>query len=426
MKGPTHYNTLGVPSDADPDAIKRAYRSLIRQVHTDVAGAVSQDAAARVIRAYEILSRPDSRAAYDREIAATATAPPLPADEGEPEPEDTWGEEADWGVPESTGSPSPAPDAGPRQAPVPEEVEDSPTDDTAVILTPLRSAVPSLLLGALVLTALAIGAPLTVATMTSGQRLLAMLLLPVGGLVLGAWLGSRRPLGFLAYIVTLGVTCGIGFVIGGPAAAYVMLLTPLLAGAALGESLTTAVARQRRANAVLGRKALRVSDTFGRGPGGVVNDLLNRDLLQLLALPGARVVRVPEANALFTHAVVCGDRVALLRAVIAPAGTLRWSGPTLLHEREGQAWPEEILTAQYSEHLTRITGRLGKRVHVQSWLIVYTREVEPVRAWDVAGMPKVREARLGMTEAGRYLAQDGQGRLVDQEVVANVARLLLS
>ncbi len=67
MSQPDLYALLGVSRDADGDAIKKAYRKRARQLHPDVnpdpeASAKFQE----VGRAYEILSDPQKRAAYDR------------------------------------------------------------------------------------------------------------------------------------------------------------------------------------------------------------------------------------------------------------------------------------------------------------------------------------------------------------------------
>jgi molecular chaperone DnaJ len=61
------YDLLGVSRDADGDAIKKAYRRLARQYHPDVNPDPSaQEKFKEVSRAYEVLSDPQKRAAYDR------------------------------------------------------------------------------------------------------------------------------------------------------------------------------------------------------------------------------------------------------------------------------------------------------------------------------------------------------------------------
>lgn len=71
---PDHYETLGVPRDADTATIKRAYRKKASKAHPDKGG----DAAsmALVNRAHEVLTDPDRRDRYDRTGADGETRPP--------------------------------------------------------------------------------------------------------------------------------------------------------------------------------------------------------------------------------------------------------------------------------------------------------------------------------------------------------------
>ncbi len=77
--GADHYALFGLEPDADPAAVKDRYRLLMRLIHPDFSGAAFStawptDAATRVNRAYEVLSSPVQRAAYDeRNNSPTST-----------------------------------------------------------------------------------------------------------------------------------------------------------------------------------------------------------------------------------------------------------------------------------------------------------------------------------------------------------------
>jgi len=61
------YALLGVARDADGDTIKKAYRRLARQLHPDVnPDPATQERFKEISQAYEVLSDPQKRAAYDR------------------------------------------------------------------------------------------------------------------------------------------------------------------------------------------------------------------------------------------------------------------------------------------------------------------------------------------------------------------------
>ena len=61
-----YYAALGVPRDADLDAIKKAYRKLAREHHPDMSKAPGAEARFKeVAEAYATLKDADKRAAYD-------------------------------------------------------------------------------------------------------------------------------------------------------------------------------------------------------------------------------------------------------------------------------------------------------------------------------------------------------------------------
>jgi curved DNA-binding protein CbpA len=59
------YELLGIEKDAHAEEVKRAYRWLQKKCHPDVAGPKGHDMAILLNEAYDILSDPHRRAAYD-------------------------------------------------------------------------------------------------------------------------------------------------------------------------------------------------------------------------------------------------------------------------------------------------------------------------------------------------------------------------
>ena len=62
----THYEVLGIPESASEEEVRHAYRRLVKTAHPDRAGDTAQFRL--VTQAYEVLSDPARRAAYDRSL----------------------------------------------------------------------------------------------------------------------------------------------------------------------------------------------------------------------------------------------------------------------------------------------------------------------------------------------------------------------
>ena len=70
MEFQDYYEILGIPRDASPEAVKKAYRGLALKWHPDRHQGAQRDAAEerfkRIAEAHEVLSDPEKRARYDR------------------------------------------------------------------------------------------------------------------------------------------------------------------------------------------------------------------------------------------------------------------------------------------------------------------------------------------------------------------------
>lgn len=66
------YDLLGIDSSSDQSEIKKAYRSLQKRCHPDIAGPAGHDMAILLNQIYALLSDPVSRFAYDKEQAKIA------------------------------------------------------------------------------------------------------------------------------------------------------------------------------------------------------------------------------------------------------------------------------------------------------------------------------------------------------------------
>lgn len=88
---PDHYAVLGIPRDADEQAVRGAYRRLARQWHPDANPfeAEAADRFRRIQEAYDVLGDPEQRKAYD----ATGRAAASNDNQNGPE-EDLWTD--DW------------------------------------------------------------------------------------------------------------------------------------------------------------------------------------------------------------------------------------------------------------------------------------------------------------------------------------------
>ena len=72
---PNFYEALGVPRDADPEAIRKAFRQNAKENHPDVnPDPDTQEKFKLITEAWDTLSNPDSRREYDAKFASPSRA----------------------------------------------------------------------------------------------------------------------------------------------------------------------------------------------------------------------------------------------------------------------------------------------------------------------------------------------------------------
>lgn len=455
-----HYQTLGVAQEASAEEIKRAFRSLMRKYHPDVAGPEGQEVTTRVSEAYEVLSNDESRESYDRMLAGE------PDPDAEPEEAaeytEAWGQESDWEVPEEAdeegaGDPSveeelddvvedvpPAPENRPApddQKGKPEyqgEREDSwPLADypDPTFVYPARLApfwAGGWGLGALLGAALVFFSTEPSGLSGSASKAVVLLVAIIAGSTLGAaatkrfhgtekrWTFRRAIASGVGYLL-LGLGAGLvtysffpdGMtIIGGGVAALLFTLS--------GSMVYLSMSRDQKVlNQFIETDSLKSNNCFGNLPGGVAADLLNTDLFHLFDIPSMRMLRSDDPERPFSHALLVEDRLVLVRAIQAPGGMFRWSGPSLLRQGS-EGYPEEIMTGQYAQALADAQKAFpeGK---VSSWLFVYSQE----KVWGSPDPqhPTVTSPEEGLQAIGDFLIEGGTEQVLQQRVVEGMFAL---
>jgi molecular chaperone DnaJ/curved DNA-binding protein len=86
MNGRTYYMILGVPRTESQGGIRSAYRDLARRLHPDVAGQQATHAFQEITEAYDVLSDPQRRRAYNDELRRAERGNVVPVREAPPAP----------------------------------------------------------------------------------------------------------------------------------------------------------------------------------------------------------------------------------------------------------------------------------------------------------------------------------------------------
>lgn len=429
----TFYDILGVAPEADESEIKKSYRNIMKSCHPDVArdDPTAADRAAMANIAYATLSDPAKRMEYDKALAGpTEEELAQAAQEQASSFEDEWGTEWTPGAEDGVFSteivdegesvidddlmvvddaPLPPRYAGPKWAP---QVMGPP------YLVSGFSAKPYwlLALACLVLWGLlqSISAFLPQSSMSippSSKTILGIALMVVqliawiAGIVLArkrdelavpespkpVWLktiGALVALSIVAIVVSMFVSpfgglvwAGVGFL-----STYLPLSYVFYAGRL-----------RKELNRIVPAETLMGSNRFGALPGGVAADQVDLVLAELNKLSSVRVLMCQNPDSWFSHAVVCGHRVAFVRGVYGAPGFYRWSGPSLLVQMSRQNLPVELLNVSRNnrgvgleQQMAALRTALEGRAEVASmFAVVSTEEGDVVGAPPSATRPAV-------------------------------------
>jgi curved DNA-binding protein len=98
-----YYQVLGIPKTASQDEVKKAFRSLARKHHPDVAQdkKTAEEQFKRINEAYTVLGNPENRAKYDR-LGSAWDQPERPGPSGRGQGASSYGS---WGDPSEGGMP---------------------------------------------------------------------------------------------------------------------------------------------------------------------------------------------------------------------------------------------------------------------------------------------------------------------------------
>ncbi|MCC3299444.1 J domain-containing protein [Arthrobacter caoxuetaonis] len=430
------YEVLGVGPDASHKEIKKAYRALARRTHPDTGGDAMKPLFLAVTSAWESISDPEKRAAYDSANGLAPTGPPPqprqpprpdpgeaprhPRPEPTPEPdfEDFW--------PASPPPPDPAAQPGARRAPAPEpswheifagSVQRTRRDKLPWIIGVLFAAWASLLVF-LGFRELILSGPEGVLPRASGVLSYAACW------AAGTWLSCRR--------VRSGIDIGWGPLTAAAVGAFAVWvlnraylgqgIAAVLSGLAL--SLTASAWLRRRANL----------KSAGLVPGGgrttsFANPSESADeasarartraaLAEVLNAPGTRLLEnAPVRGRAVPMILINGSRVAVIDARLLPD------------------WIHEDLTGDLAvdgEKVipnidTSIAGDVSAvRAHVRSvrgWLIIHpsdrgSAELKPVRGVEV----RASSPGAALEEIGSWLAGTRSPGVLDPDLAYRVMR----
>lgn len=367
----THYETLGVPPDADQAQIRSAFRKAMRHHHPDMANSQGDpEMATRITAAFEVLSDEARRADYNLDLRRTGQ--PAGQPDGQPT-EQSAGNPTD--KTSNTGATSQRRRAGRSWGPRPQgPVVDN--SDKPKFTMPAARYTPSLLSSFGLLAALVVFNHLVPAW---GIGTFWVAVPVVAGAVAAAMSGhgSTCPVPgifvWAAALATVAVTeAGVWVLAGGPNV-LVRAVHLGCAGWFTAALALSAVAANRSVAQDGWSRSLRNMNLFGQEPSSTADVAVHAAVSRLFGDAAVRVMVNTERA--FSHVVTRGDRAVFVRGVMCGSGTVRWDGSTLVQDHRGSA---TAVTFREFDSFAQLTLARVPDVRAMFLVALFTSDGRPV------------------------------------------------
>lgn len=447
----TYYELFEVSSTATPEEIKKAYRKFMRKNHPDVnPGSEAGELVRQATVAIRTLEDPKKREEYDLSLSGEK-----PEEEPEEPWSPSWGEEDSW-VHDLSWGPDPTEPSTDPEDEWSEEfstgwwddyiaggshssfTDPHPSSEPEPSFDPIQSLPPvtipehiksgpvkfmSRRKDALTALAITVFAPLVAAVthfISSGMAfatpMIALAFAAVSFFYTKTFKTRRILPHFVNGLSVVGVysilALAFSKVADGDSGAVMFQLTfATVTGLLMGSSFW-GYWEQRQ---LLNPKALKNNNSFGSNSEPLeesLDDLLN----PLWQIPGLRVFR--QENPAFSHLVVFGNRVALLKPVfLRNPGVLKMSGSSVLN-RTASGLYERLLGQDYKSSVLEFSYRLPDDVEVYPLIVAFPSENLKSFVEDTTAA-FVRSDDL-CSLLGSTLLEGARDNVVDHELVTKI------
>lgn len=402
MSDTSHYDTLGVSRDAGQDEVEQAYRRLRKRVHPDAQG--SHGLFIQVQHAYETLSDPDKRRAYDAGLESRVSGGGPTSGRARSESSDQH-DHADWSF-----GPPPAirlPEQLPRLAVA---VRYDPplqrTDKQAP--TPQR------------VHRVAGWAKITAAVIASVGVLIGLITM-INGLG-SSGVSGRTVTNAVVITVFFLIIAGLPMIISKsiPRRPSAPPLEPVAADVLLPEHVERRVFGRPGADRPAGPDPVTQRARWGAERTA---HFLQQTLLP--AVPSARLLHGVRLGEGVDHVIVVGDRVLLVASLLVGDGSYGWDGHQVLAGGRPIATPD-LMSALADA--TQLLGAGSTSPVIQGFLLLHSDSEDPARP-RVDQRPRADRDQLGggpvlagnpeqfLVTAYRFLTEADDPALVDVRLI---------